>query len=136
MRVSAPFKSQNIRQNDKMAKKFTLQDKEALLKQGKPFVVHPKEAAKVFKGYDTSPEVLLACIVISGTLDTAEVLRAEMSLNMKIQMTEAQQRAHEAFRRVWATPTEDERAAVLEMAEKLTAASRSRKPLVWKTPTP
>lgn len=134
MRVSAPFKIQNIRQNDKMAKKTAFQEKEALLKQGKPFVVHPKEAAKVFKECDTSPEILLACIVVSGTLDTAYALQAELKIFHGLALDKDEQRARDAFRRVWAAPTEDERAAVMEMAEKFAAAVRSKKPLVWGAP--
>ena len=108
--------------------------KNAGLKKGQPFIVDPREAAKAFKGYDTSPEVLLACIVVSGTLDTAEILRTEILLANEMQITGEQQRSYDAFRRVWATPTEAESDAVMELAEKILAVPRSHKTLVWKMP--
>ena len=98
-------------------------------------MVHPKEAAKAFKGYDTSPEVLLACIVVSGTLDTSEIIRIEIITAIDIEITDKQQRIYDAFRRVWATPTEAERAAVMELAQKIAAGAGSRKPLLWKMPS-
>jgi len=119
-----------------MAKKFTLQDKEALLKQGEPFVVHPREVAKVFPPEcGTSPAIILGCILVSGTLDTSQVLMSEVKVSLGLALDKDEQRARDAFRRVWAAPTEDERAAVMEMAEKVAAAVRSRKPLVWGDPT-
>jgi hypothetical protein len=33
-----------------------------------PFVVLPREAAKTFHGYDTDPEILLACMIVERQL--------------------------------------------------------------------
>ena len=111
-----------------------ISDKKALLEKGQPFIVSPMEAEKVFKGYETSPEVLLACIVVSGTLDTAEVLRTEICLANDLEITEEKRRSYDAFRRVWATPTEAEQAEVMKVAEKISASTSSQKPLVWRMP--
>jgi SAM-dependent methyltransferase len=34
-----------------------------------PFIMHSREVAKSFHGYDTDPEILLACMVVSGAYD-------------------------------------------------------------------
>jgi hypothetical protein len=59
-------------------------------------------------------------------LDTAEVLRAEMGLSHRYEITDAQREAHIAFRRVWASPTQEERQAVIVWAEKIAAFSHRR----------
>jgi len=94
----------------------TYADKQAMLARGEPFVVHPREVAKVTAAYQTDPEILLGCIVVSGTLDTAIVLRVEQQLQHGIEIEEAGQAAYDAFRRVWSQPTDGERAAVLKFA--------------------
>ena len=97
---------------------LTYADKQAMLARGEPFVVHPREVAKITAAYQTDPEILLGCIVVSGTLDTAIILRAEQHLQHGIKVDEAGQTAYDAFRRVWSQPTDDERTAVLKFAER------------------
>jgi hypothetical protein len=89
------------------------------LARGQPFIVAPREVAKCTKDYRTDPEVILGCIIVSGTLDTAEVLRAEILLKHNATITDAQRAAHVAFSRVWSKPTEQERQAVMTWAEKI-----------------
>jgi len=96
----------------------TYADKQAMLARGEPFVVDPREVAKITAAYQTDPEILLGCIVVSGTLDTAIVLRAEQQLHHGIKIDAAAQAAYDAFRRIWLMPTADERAAVLKFAER------------------
>jgi len=48
---------------------MTLADKNAMLARGEPFIVHPAQVAKLTAAYETDPEILLACIIESGTLD-------------------------------------------------------------------
>jgi (p)ppGpp synthase/HD superfamily hydrolase len=54
--------------------------KAAQLARGEPWVVHPAEVAQSMATYQTDPEILLACIIVSGTLDTAAILRTETQL--------------------------------------------------------
>lgn len=84
------------------------------------------------KDYRTDPEVILGCIIASGTLDTAEVLRAEISLSYGGAVTDAQRAAHEAFRRVWSAPTDLERETVLSWAQKI--AGKKPKTFMWSGP--
>jgi hypothetical protein len=105
-------------------KQRTKIERDALLVSGQPCIVAPKEVAKCTKDYRTDPEVLLGCIIVSGTLDTAEVLRAEIRLTAGLPLTEAQSAAHNAFRRVWASPTDQQRRDVLAWAKKISASTR------------
>jgi hypothetical protein len=34
---------------------------------GRPYIVSPREVAKTTQAYRTDPEILLACIIVSGT---------------------------------------------------------------------
>jgi hypothetical protein len=95
------------------SRRITPAEKNAILARGEPFIVAPAEVAKCITSYQTDPEIILGCIIVSGTLDTAEVLRAEQHLTHGIAGTDAQRAAHAAFRRLWASPTPAERAAVL-----------------------
>jgi hypothetical protein len=94
-------------------------DKNATLARGEPFVVAAAEVAKCMAAYRTDPEILLGCMIISGTLDTATVLRTEIQIASGIPITDRQLAAYFAFRRVWQAPTDAERTAVLQWAERL-----------------
>jgi hypothetical protein len=114
-----------------MAKSVTRAERDAILASGQPFIVATREVAKCTKSYRTDPEVLLGCIIVSGTLDTAEVLRAEVNLSYGAAITDGQRAAHIAFRRVWASPTEQERNDVLAWAEKIAGKPKH---LTWSGP--
>jgi hypothetical protein len=116
---------------------FTRADRDALLACGEPFVVHPREVAKTTAAYQTDPEILLGCIIVSGTLDTAMVLRADQQLAHDIHIDPEHRAAYDAFRRVWQSPTAEERSAVLEWAERIAKGSRSphRGHFQWKGPS-
>jgi hypothetical protein len=108
------------------SRQFTRAERDALLARGEPFVVHPREAAKTTKAYQTDPEILLGCIIVSGTLDTAAVLRTDQDLPYGVTITADELAAYDAFRRVWQRPTAQERAAVLVWAERIAEASRRK----------
>jgi hypothetical protein len=112
----------------------TRQQKDAILASGQPFIVATKEVEKITKEYRTDPEIILGCIIVSGTLDTAEVLKTEILFSAGVSLTDVQRAAHTAFRRVWATPTETERSAVIAWAEEIAAFSPRRRrasPFTW-----
>jgi hypothetical protein len=113
-------------------RRFTLADKNALLARGEPFVVHPAEVAKCTAAYQTDPEILLACIIVSGTLDTAVILRTEQHLAHGIAITDEARTAYEAFRRVWSQPTDAERTAVMTWATRV--AGRDDRAWRWTKP--
>jgi hypothetical protein len=119
-------------------RRSTLADKEALLSSGKPFIVHPREVAKCTAAYRTDPEVLLGCIIVSSTLDTAIVLRAELSIHHGLPISPEAREPYGAFRRVWRTPSAAERTAVLKRAEWIVANARGRPrrrgDFQWSTP--
>ena len=102
----------------------TFADKQAMLARGEPFIVLPAEVAKATATYQTDPEIILGCIIVSGTLDTAAVLRTITLLTHGLAVGDAERAAFDAFRRVWATPTEDERAAVLQWAARIATQKR------------
>lgn len=101
---------------------------------GEPFVVHPREVAKSFHGYDTDPEILLACMIVSGTFDTSQVCRTEIHLANGLPLTNEQSAADKAFRRVWSQPTEEETALVLDWAARI--AGDLHKSFAWKKGRP
>jgi hypothetical protein len=74
---------------------------------------------------------LLGCIIVSGTLDTAAILRTEVNLAHGIAITDDERAAYEAFRRVWSQPTDAERAAVMSWARRL---ARGDRVLRWTLP--
>jgi hypothetical protein len=88
------------------------------------------EVARCTAAYRTDPEILLGCIIVSGTLDTAAVLRTEIQVANGIPITNDQLAAYIAFRRVWTAPTEQERGAVLNWAERI----NPRSAFGWTTP--
>ena len=113
----------------------SLADKNAQLARGEPWVVHPAEVAKATAAYQTDPEILLGCIIVSGTPDTAIILRSEIRIAHGIPITDDERTAYDAFRRVWQSPTERERASVLTWAAKIAAACKRRSDaLRWGTP--
>jgi hypothetical protein len=93
-----------------------------------PFIVHPREAAKVFHGYDTDPEILLACMVVSGAHDTAEICRTEIHLaNEPAPATGLEAERYETFLRVWNRPTAEENERVLEWARRIYQSADHRR---------
>lgn len=109
-----------------------LADKQAQLARGEPWIVHPREVAKSTAAYRTDPEILLGCIIVSGTLDTAEVLSAIVQQDAGIALDAGQDAAYRAFRRVWDNPTTQERAKVIEIASRI--AGKPRKDWIWTPP--
>jgi (p)ppGpp synthase/HD superfamily hydrolase len=116
---------------------FTRAEKDALLARGEPFVMHPREVAKATKAYQTDPEILLACIIVSGTQDTGEIIKTEINLTHGLKTTADELAAYHAFRRVWQSPTPQERSAVLQWAERIAKASRRphRAGFQWRGPS-
>jgi hypothetical protein len=111
---------------------------DALLASGQPMVVEPKQVAMITGDYRTDPEILLGCIIVSGTLDTLQVLQAEVELHHGLDLSEEQKAVHSAFLRVWASPTEEERLAVMNWAETIADAirpSRRRASFTWNGPS-
>jgi len=121
-----------------MAKKTALEEKKAGLEQGKPFVVHPREVLKIFPPEcGASPAIILGCMLVSGALDTALVLKAQVCLFNGIPMTPEQEAAWKAFMRVWASPTPDERQEVILAATKIVFQFRLEgKSFEWNPPPP
>ncbi len=108
--------------------------RDALLARGKPIVIVPREVVKIAKHYRTElaiagddPEILLGCIIVSGALDTAEVLKSDIHLTLGLKITDMERTAFNAFCRVWKCPTDAERAAVQGWAERIAIAT-SRRP--------
>jgi hypothetical protein len=91
---------------------FTPAEKDALLAQGEPFIVAPREVVKTTAAYQTDPEILLGCIIVSGTLDTAAVLSTDQNLYYRVKIEDADRAAYDTFRRVWQSPIAEERSAV------------------------
>jgi hypothetical protein len=106
---------------------------------GEPFIVHPREVAKCTGAYQTDPEVLLGCIIVSGARDTGEVLKTDYLLThgLEIEITDDDRAAFDVFCRVWQFPTDDQRAAVLKWAERIARQSRRphRRRFQWTVPS-
>ena len=85
----------------------------------RPVIIAPREVAKGFHGYDTDPEILLDCMIVSGSYDTAIVCRADNCIGHKIDISEEERAAYKAFRRVWSQPTEEETELVLNWARRI-----------------
>jgi hypothetical protein len=116
-----------------MARRMTLADKNAMLARGEPFIVQRAEVAKFTAVYETDPEIILACIIESGTLDTSAVLRTVQRMVNALPVTDKENAAFEAFRRVWSDPTDKERAAVMALAQRI--SGKNARPLHWGEPT-
>jgi len=108
-----------------------LADKNAMLARGEPFIVHPAEVAKFTAAYETDPEIILACIIESGTLDTSAVLRTALRIANALPVTDEESAAFEAFRWVWSCPTDKERAAVMALVERI--SGKNARSLRWTT---
>jgi hypothetical protein len=65
-------------------RRATLASKNAMLAADRPYVVHPREVAKCTKEFAADPEIILGCIVVSGTLDTSIVVHAIVHEDAKI----------------------------------------------------
>jgi|SRR5208337_193060 len=52
---------------------MTYADKQAMLARGEPWIVHPREVAKLAEFQGTDPEIILVCILEAGILDTADI---------------------------------------------------------------
>jgi hypothetical protein len=104
---------------------------------GEPFIVHPREAAKSTAAYQTDPEILLGCIIVSGARDTGEVLKTDVLVTRGLEVSDDDRAAFDAFRRVWQFPTGDERATVLKWAERIAKQSRRpyRRGFQWTRPS-
>jgi hypothetical protein len=113
----------------------TRAERDAILAWGEPFIVAAREVAKVMQPfYPSDPETILGCIIVSGTLDTAVVLRAQQHFNHGMEISEEELFAHMMFDLVWREPTEEQRKAVLRWAEKIRAGRPKRQqryPLTW-----
>jgi hypothetical protein len=118
-------------------RQFTRADKDAMLARGEPFIVDPREVVKTTSAYQTDPEILLGCIIVSGTLDTAAILRTEQRITHGIEINPDERKAFDAFRRVWQSPTDPERSAVLQWAERIAKATRRshRGGFQWRGPS-
>lgn len=104
-----------------------------MLARGEPFLVHPSELAKSTAAYQTDPEILLGCMIVSGSLDTAVILRTEILLGNGLKVTEEARASFDAFRRVWSQPTTSEREAVMSWAKRL--AGGGDRTFRWSKPT-
>lgn len=115
----------------------TRAERDAILAKGEPFIVAASEVTKVMQlqsFYQSDPEIILGCIIVSGTLDTAVVLRAEQHSHHGMAISEEELFAHMMFDLVWREPTEEQREAVLRWAEKIRAGRPKRQqryPLTW-----
>jgi hypothetical protein len=117
----------------------TWEEKQAKLARGEPFVVAPTEVAKSTKAYKTDPEVILGCIIVSGTLDTAAVLRTEIEINAGIVVSDESRAEWDKFKRVWQEPSADEVAKVAGWALRIRKAVGGPSPgkgLRWKGQKP
>lgn len=95
------------------------------------FIVDPREVAKSgFQAYRTDPEILLACMIVSGTVNTARICRTSIRLANELAPATAEEaQRYEAFLRVWSDPTDEETTAVLQWARRI--AANPQKPFAW-----
>ena len=114
----------------------TYEEKQARLERGIPYVVHPREVKKAFKDTETCPEIILGCMLVSGVLDTSEIMITHIHLAHGISITEEQQRAYDNFRRVLDSPTEEEETLVFQHAWEIaaTTSKKLKKPFHWYNP--
>ena len=114
--------------------RMTYADKQAMLARGEPWIVHPREVAKLPEFQGTDPEIILACILEAGILDTADILKTAINQRHGLAVTDDAKAAYEGFRRVWRQPTDEQRAAVLNRASRIMVGSRTRRrDLQWAT---
>lgn len=110
---------------------MSLAGKDAMLARGEPYIVHPAEVAKFTAAYETDPEIILACIIARGALDTSAVLKTALRIANALPVTDEESAAFEAFRWVWSYPTDTERAAVVALAERI--SGKNARSLRWTT---
>src|SRR5271166_1313687 len=115
--------------------RMTYADKQAMLARGEPWIVHPREVAKMPEFDGTDPEIILACILETGILDTADVLTTAMRQSHGVAVTDEAKAAYDSFRRVWQQPTDEQRQAVLSRAMRIVTGSKTRRRdhLQWPT---
>jgi (p)ppGpp synthase/HD superfamily hydrolase len=107
--------------------RMTYADKQAMLARGEPWIVHPREVAKMPELNGTDPEVILACILEAGILDTADVLKTAIHQSHGLAVSDEAKAAYDSFRRVWQQPTDEQREAVLSRALRIVTTSRTRR---------
>jgi hypothetical protein len=114
--------------------RITYADKQAMLARGEPWVVHPREVAKLPEFHGTDPEIILSCILEAGILDTGDILKTAINQRLGLAVTDQDTAAYELFRRVWQRPTDEQRRAVSARALRIVKASRTRRrALHWPT---
>jgi (p)ppGpp synthase/HD superfamily hydrolase len=107
--------------------RMTYADKQAMLARGEPWVVHPREVAKLPEFHGTDPEIILACILEAGILDTGDVLKTAIHQRHGLAVTDEAKAAYERFRRMWQQPTDEQRRAVLDRALRIATGSNTRR---------
>src|SRR4029077_4675726 len=98
-------------------------EKQALLAKGQPWIVHPREVAKLPEFHGTDPEIILACIIEAGILDTGEILKTVIDHRLGLTLTNEARAAYEVFRRIWQQPPGEQRRTVLDRALRIATAS-------------
>ncbi len=95
----------------------------------KGFLVNIHEVSAIMAEHKASPEIIIACIVVSGTLDTRRILRSEIILAGGGLVSGKERAAYDAFLRVFRNPQGDEMAKVKQFARDF--GLRHPDELVW-----
>lgn len=74
---------------------MTYADKQAMLARGEAWLVHPREVAKLPEFHGTDPEIILACILEAGVLDTGEILKTAIDQRHGLAVTDEAKAAYE-----------------------------------------
>lgn len=106
---------------------MTYADKQAMLARGEAWLVHPREVAKLPEFHGTDPEIILACILEAGVLDTGEILKTAIDQRHGLAVTDEAKAAYEVFRRIWRQPTDEQRHTVINRAVRIATASKTRR---------
>jgi (p)ppGpp synthase/HD superfamily hydrolase len=107
--------------------RMTYADKQAMLARGEPWVVHPREVAKLPEFHGTDPEIILACILEAGVLDTGDILKTAINQRLGLTVTDEAKAAYAVFQRIWQQPTDEQRRAVLARALRIATGSKTRR---------
>jgi hypothetical protein len=111
------------------------QEKADRLARGEPFVVSPKEVAKVTGAYQADPEILLGRMSVGGARDTGEIVKTKILLSNGMQVSDAAREAYLAFKRVWSSPRPEEVIEVERWATRIRdATSKGDGPFRWSRP--
>jgi (p)ppGpp synthase/HD superfamily hydrolase len=110
-----------------MPKHPAIAQKQALLANGEPWIVHPREVAKLPEFHGTDPEIILACILEAGVLDTGDILKTAIDHRLGLTVTDEAKATYEIFRRIWQHPTEEQRRTVFDRASRIATASKTRR---------